>query len=270
MSSQPTTGKDVTAHDEHKHPIELPSPSYGPLLLGLGAMIMGSGLAFIRNMNVLDRFQVDPIGVILLLGGFAMFLAGITKVSNFKVIPEHAPSMGVNNRILGMWVFLASEIMFFAGLIATFLGYKQRAGDVSQLLNVPLMTIGTFILLTSSFAAVSALSALQQNKIKVFRNWLITTMVLGVLFLGIEMLEWMELFGHGVTHQTLFGSAFFTLTGFHGLHVMIGLVWMIFLLVRTLRNTMSAKDSMGLEVFGLYWHFVDIVWIILFTIVYLI
>ena len=136
---------------------------------------------------------------------------------------------------------------------------RRRCGAVRAALAV-----------VAAFAAVSALSALQENKIKTFRNWLIATMGLGVLFLGIEMLEWIELFGHGVTHQTLFGSAFFTLTGFHGLHVIIGLVWMIFLLVRTLRNTMSAKDSMGLEVFGLYWHFVDIVWIILFTIVYLI
>jgi cytochrome c oxidase subunit 3 len=123
--------------------------------------------------------------------------------------------------------------------------------------------------LSSSFAAVSALSALQQDKVKVFRNWLATTMVLGGLFILIELLEWGELIGHGITTGTLFGSAFFTLTGFHGMHVLIGLIWMTFLMVRTVRGMMSSHNVLGIEIFGLYWHFVDIVWIILFTIIYL-
>jgi heme/copper-type cytochrome/quinol oxidase subunit 3 len=240
---------------DHGHgDIHLPPPSWGPIVLGLGATLAGSGLVFLPLL---------PVGLVVLL-------IGIWKVGRFTILEELRPSMNVNSRILGMWVFLASEIMFFSGLIATFLGYKSRGGEALELLNVPLMTVGTFVLLTSSFAAVSALSALQRNKTTAFRNWIIVTMVLGALFLGIELTEWAELIGHGITTGTLFGSAFFTLTGFHGMHVLIGLVWLVFLLARSVRGTMSSGDAMGIEVFGLYWHFVDIVWIVLFTIVYLI
>lgn len=246
--------------DEHVHPkdeIHLPPPSWGPIVLAAGAVIAAFGVIF-------SPLLLMPIGI-------AILLVGVWRIGNFTVIAEHFPTMKVGNRPLGMWVFLASEIMFFTGLIATFLGYKQRAGSgVEELLNVPLMTIGTFILLTSSFAAVSALSAVQKGQITRTRNWLIATLVLGGMFLGIELLEWVELFGHGITQQTLFGSAFYTLTGFHGIHVIIGLVWMTFLVVRTARGRITAENEMSLEIFGLYWHFVDIVWIVLFTIIYLI
>jgi heme/copper-type cytochrome/quinol oxidase subunit 3 len=247
MSSHPDVQTHL--HDE----IHLPPPSWGPIVIALGVTVLAFG--FVLPLLL-------PVGAIVLL-------VGIWKTSNFSVIDEIRPSMGVHSRMLGMWVFLASEIMFFPGLIATFLGYKQRAGEVAYLLNVPLMTIGTFLLLTSSFSAVSALSALQQNRLKAFRNWLIATMILGGLFLSVELLEWGELIGHGITTGTLFGSAFFTLTGFHGLHVLIGIVWMGFLLARTLRGRMTPASATGVEIFGLYWHFVDIVWIVLFTIVYL-
>ena len=243
----------VEAHAPGQEEIHLPSPSWGPIVLAFGVVLLAFG--FVLPL-------LFPVGAIVLL-------VGVWKVSNFASLAELRPSMGVNSRLLGMWVFLASEIMFFSGLIATFLGYKPRAGDVAHLLNVPMMTIATFILLTSSFAAVSALSALQQNKVKAFRNWLATTMVLGGVFIIIELLEWSELISHGITTGTLFGSAFFTLTGFHGMHVLIGIIWMTFLMVRTVRGKMSAEKQTGIEIFGLYWHFVDIVWIILFTIIYL-
>lgn len=255
---------------EHGHEdIHLPPPSWGPIVLGLGATVLASGMAFIRNRDVVDSFAIFPPGLLLLLVGLVIFLVGVWKVSNFELLEMALPSMNVDSRVLGMWVFLASEIMFFAGLIATFLGYKARAGDVIGLLNVPLMTIATFVLLTSSFTAVSALSAVQEGRMKAFRNWIIATVVLGVVFLGLEITEWIELWGHGVTQQTLFGSAFFTLTGFHGLHVVIGLVWVGFLLLRFWQGRMSTADATGIELFGLYWHFVDIIWIVLFTIVYL-
>jgi heme/copper-type cytochrome/quinol oxidase subunit 3 len=254
MSSEPMSTEMQASHGHDE--IHLPPPSWGPIVLALGAIIGGAGIVF------------API--LLLPLGLAIFMVGLWRISNFTIIEELRPSMNVNSRMLGMWIFLASEIMFFTGLIATFLGYKARAGEAAVLLNVPLMTIGTFILLTSSFGAVSALSALHENRLKAFRNWLIATMVMGTIFLGVELLEWIELFGHGITPETLFGSAFFTLTGFHGMHVIIGLVWMGFLLVRTLRGKISSADGTGVEIFGLYWHFVDIVWIVLFTIVYLI
>ncbi len=247
MSSKPHTAH---SHEE----IHLPPPSWAPIVVGLGGTLLAAGLV-VRLLF--------PVGL-------AVFLFGLWKMGNFESIELPSPSMKVNHRILGMWVFLASEIMFFTALISTFLGYKARAGEAGALLNVPLMTIGTFVLLTSSFAAVSALSAIQDGRMKAFRNWMIATAVLGVVFLGLEFAEWLELIGHGVTVGTLYGSAFFTLTGLHGVHVLIGLGWMAFILFRYFRGTMSSADATGLEVFGLYWHFVDIVWIILFTIVYLI
>ncbi len=245
-----------THNIDHSHSeIHLPPPSWGPIVVALGVTLLASGLVF------------APIAIV----GIVVLLIGIWKVSGFTILAEHAPSMGLNSRTLGMWVFLASEIMFFAGLVATFLGYQGRAGDTGELLNVPLMTIGTFVLLSSSFGAVSALSALQKGRMTQFRNWLIATMVMGGVFLALELTEWFELMNHGITTGTLYGSAFYTLTGFHGLHVVIGLSWMAFLLVRLMRGKLSPSDSeTGVEVFGLYWHFVDIVWIILFTIVYLI
>ncbi len=261
-------------HASHGHDdIHLPPPSWAPVVLGFGLTVAIVGLILLRYTEVIQvagLVDVNP-ALIIFMPGLLVFLLGVWKLSSFSIIPEERPSMGVNTRVLGMWVFLASEIMFFSGLIATFLGYQARAEDVSYLLNVPLMTVGTFLLLTSSFGAVSALSSLQQGKMSLFRNWLIATMTLGALFLSIELLEWGELFGHGITTGTLFGSAFYTLTGFHGMHVLIGLAWMGILLVRTQLGKLSPDNSpTGIEVFGLYWHFVDIVWIILFTIIYLI
>ncbi|MFC1960994.1 heme-copper oxidase subunit III [Chloroflexota bacterium] len=269
MSSERITNSDRHAPAHEHEEIHLPSPSWGPIVLGLGATVLASGLAFIRNRDVVDSFAIYPPGLLLFLVGLVIFLVGVWKVSNFDFIENTQSSMNVDSRVLGMWIFLASEIMFFAGLIATFLGYKARAGEVVSLLNVPLMTVATFVLLTSSFTAVSALSAIQEGRMKAFRNWLIATMALGVVFLGLEITEWIELWGHGVTQQTLFGSAFFTLTGFHGFHVIIGLVWIGFLLLRYFQGRMSTADATGVELFGLYWHFVDIIWIVLFTIVYL-
>ncbi|GAB4571373.1 MAG: hypothetical protein Kow0077_07950 [Anaerolineae bacterium] len=242
------------AHSTHgPDDIHLPPPSWAPLIVGVGATLIGAGLIF---------RLLFPVGLVV-------FLFGVWKMGNFTLLENPSPSLRVNPRALGVWVFLASEIMFFTALISTFLGYKARAGEAGALLNVPLMTIGTFVLLSSSFSAVSALSAIQDGRMKAFRNWIIATAVLGVLFLGLEFTEWLELIGHGITTGTLYGSAFFTLTGLHGMHVLIGLGWMGFLLFRYFRGMMSAADATGIELFGLYWHFVDIVWIVLFTIVYL-
>lgn len=246
MSSQGHTSHD---HDE----IHLPPPSWAPVIVGLGATLVASGLIF---------RLLFPVGMIV-------FVFGIWKMGNFTLLENPNPSMKVDNRILGMWVFLASEIMFFTALLSTFLGYKTRAGEAATLLNIPLMTIGTFVLLTSSFGAVSALSAIQEGRMKAFRNWIVATAVLGLVFLGLEFTEWLELIGHGITTGTLYGSAFFTLTGLHGLHVLIGLAWLGFILFRYFRGTLSAEDATGIELFGLYWHFVDIIWIVLFTVVYL-
>ena len=181
-------------------------------------------------------------------------------------------ALGLDHRKLGMWMFIASEVMFFGGLIAAYLHYKYRLGfPEAAELNVVLVGINTMVLLTSSYTVVSALTAIRQGRQGRFIAFLLVTILLGVAFLGGQIYEFADLVRQGVTLTSgVFGSSFFTLTGFHGLHVAGGVLWAIVTLVRGLRGTLNAEHSMAVEIFGLYWHFVDIVWIVLFTQIYLI
>lgn len=262
-----------------EHEIHLPPPSIAPVILAGGVTIVMVGLImFLKQFGPLIAGPSDDargglvagslIGGAILLGGLGVLMYGLWRMAHFTEMEEH-PTMGVSSRLLGMWIFLASEIMFFSGLITTFMGYRARTAEVLKDLNVPLMTVGTFVLLSSSLAAVTALAAIQRGNTRAFRTRIIATLILGAAFLTIEALEWIELFGEGIDGTTLFGSAFFTLTGFHGMHVIVGLIWLGLILFRLRRDEITSKSSMGIEIFGLYWHFVDVVWIILFTVIYL-
>lgn len=180
--------------------------------------------------------------------------------------------LGLHHLKLGFWIFIASEVMFFGGLIATFLKYKLNSPTPeAALLDVALVGVNTFVLVTSSFTVVMSLSSLRSGDRGGFVRNLIFTVLLGVLFLGGQGFEFVTLYGEGVTlTSSLFGSTFFTLTGFHGLHVLIGVLWAIILVIRAAQGAYGPEDDIGIEVFGLYWHFVDIVWIFLFTLIYLI
>jgi len=178
----------------------------------------------------------------------------------------------VNTPKLGMWIFLASEVMFFSALIAAFLMFRVRGpADANHVLNIPLTAFNTFVLLTSSMTVVLALAAAQRNDQAKLRLWLLVSLLFGGTFLSVQMIEYFKLFQEGLTiNSNMFGTIFFTLTGFHGTHVLIGLLWLVGIIVQAFRGRFSATYNMSLEIFGLYWHFVDIVWIILFVIVYLI
>lgn len=192
----------------------------------------------------------------------------------------HPPtSTGINHRKMLMWLFLASDCMFFGALIATYMIYRGRAEVVpeesgpfpEELIDIPYTSVSAFVLLMSSLTMVLALAALQKNDIRGSRLWLLGTAVLGTIFLGGQFFEFSEFYHEGLSLQTnMFGSTFFTLTGFHGLHVTIGVIWLLSLLYVSLRGGLKAEDSLDLEIAGLYWHFVDIVWIVIFTLVYLI
>lgn len=186
-------------------------------------------------------------------------------------VPAHSQEP-VNTPKLGMWMFLASEVMFFAVLIAMFLLFRFRSGVVpSEILNIPLTAINTFILLTSSMTVVQGLSAIQRGDQGKFRLWMIVSLILGTFFISVQIIEYRELIHEGLTiSSNLFGTAFFTLTGFHGAHVIIGLGWLLAMIIRGFRGRFNAQRNIPVEIFGLYWHFVDIVWILLFVIVYLI
>jgi heme/copper-type cytochrome/quinol oxidase subunit 3 len=180
--------------------------------------------------------------------------------------------LGLDHRKLGMWLFLGSEIMFFGGLLAAFLHYKiNNPSPVEHdLLDVTLVGINTFILLSSSFTVVLSLDAAQRDKRQRLVAFLGLTMLLGAAFLGGQVLEFSDLYRHGMTLQSsVYGSSFFTLTGFHGLHVLIGILWAGLTLRKGALGRYDGGKYAGVELFGLYWHFVDIVWIVLFTLIYL-
>jgi heme/copper-type cytochrome/quinol oxidase subunit 3 len=186
------------------------------------------------------------------------------------------PSLGVDHRKLLMWIFLGSEAMFFGSLIATYLLYRGRS--VSGLypghgfeFNVPYTSVSSFVLLMSSLTMVLALAAVQRGDQRGLRAWLLATALLGLVFVGGQAFEFTSFVGKGVTIDTnLFGSTFFTLTGFHGAHVTIGIIILLSLFVMALRGRITTENSLVVELAGLYWHFVDVVWVLIFTLVYLI
>ena len=189
---------------------------------------------------------------------------------------EHPPSPfpGVSTTKFAIWLFLASEVMFFAGLIGAYIVLRGGAGEwpvVSHVLNVPLVAGNTFILIVSSVTMVRAFAAIEAGDQRGMRNMLTATAALGVIFLSIQGIEWSALIREGTTPSTeLFGSTFFTLTGFHGLHVTGGVIALLYVILRAFQGRYTQAEHGGVELMGLYWHFVDIVWIFLFTIVYLI
>ncbi|TFH31609.1 MAG: heme-copper oxidase subunit III [Anaerolineales bacterium] len=182
-------------------------------------------------------------------------------------------ALGLEHVKLGMWLFIGSEVMFFGGLIAAFLHYKVNNPSPIEtaLLDVVLVGINTFILLSSSFTVVLGLSSIQRDDRSGLIRYLSLTAILGSVFLAGQVYEFFALYQEGVTlSSSVFGSSFFTLTGFHGLHVLIGVGWALGTLLKAARGGYSSTNNIGVEIFGLYWHFVDVVWIVLFTIIYLI
>lgn len=205
-------------------------------------------------------------------GGGEIALSPISQMVTAEGVVEPAPTMGLPSNKLGMWVFLASEVMFFTALIGAFVTFKARSliGPV-EALDVPLAALNTFLLIVSSFTVVMALQAIEDGRETRFILMLLGTLTLGSVFIGIQGVEWNALLTEGITpSESIFGTAFFVLTGFHGAHVIAGLIWLVFALLKAFRGDFTRSSSMGIELFGLYWHFVDIVWIILFTVIYLI
>jgi heme/copper-type cytochrome/quinol oxidase subunit 3 len=182
---------------------------------------------------------------------------------------------GLNHRKLLMWVFLGSDCLFFGALIATYMVYRGQSvvGPYPKdIIDIPVTTISTFVLLCSSFAMVQALAATNRNDQKGIKIWLLATAVLGTTFLLFQVYEFYTFsVVEGLYIRTnLFGSTFFTLTGFHGAHVTLGVVWLVSLFIVAFKGRLGPSTSLDVEIAGLYWHFVDIVWIVIFTLVYLI
>ena len=218
-------------------------------------------------------------------------------------------STGLNHRKLLMWAFLGSDCMFFGSLIATYVIYqgKSKVGPFPEdVFSIPVTSVSTFVLLMSSMSMVLAYAALRSGNLKTFRVWIFSTAILGMTFIGFQVFEFRDFVNydvhidcahisedkltdfertfvdrctdgveeykgqHGLTPRTnLFGSTFFTLTGFHGAHVTLGVIWLLTLAFHSFRGGVRPETNLDVDLAALYWHFVDIVWIVIFTVVYL-
>ena len=188
---------------------------------------------------------------------------------------EHEFGLGIYDKKVGMWIFLCSEVMFFAGLIGSYIILRFGASDSwpmpGEVLNVPVTAANTFLLICSSVTMVKAFAAAESGNQKAMCLYLLATTVIGAAFVGVQIYEYNELIHHDFLPSSgLYGATFFTMTGFHGFHVTVGVICMAWVTLKAFRGGYSKADHEGVEVIGLYWHFVDLVWIILFTIVYLI
>ena len=187
------------------------------------------------------------------------------------------PSAGVDSRKLLMWLFLTSDCMFFGTLIATYMTYRNRSIELgmppypNEIFDFPYTSVSAFVLLMSSLTMVLALAAIQRGDHRGLRIWISATALLGAIFVGGQFFEFTTFAHEGLTlSSNIFGSSFYVLTGFHGAHVTIGVIWLLSLLVVSLRGGLPSEKAMDVEIAGLYWHFVDIVWIVIFTLVYLV
>ena len=187
---------------------------------------------------------------------------------------EHHTSLGVDNRKLLMWIFLASECLFFGSLLSTYLVFKGESlsGPGTDLFAFEITSISTFVLLMSSLSMVLAVYGAQHGQLGLMKLMLLCTILLGLVFLGFQVYEFKTFASEGLTLSTnQFGASFYILTGFHGGHGGVGVLYLSSLLISSVRRNGIGKETpLYIDIGGLYWHFVDIVWIVLFTVVYLI
>jgi cytochrome c oxidase subunit 3/cytochrome o ubiquinol oxidase subunit 3 len=201
---------------------------------------------------------------------------------------SHPTTTGIPSRKVALWTLIGSECLFFASLISTYLVYKGKSlvgplphtesqcmlhghmQTCEKIFEIPLVTTGTAVLLFSSFFIVLALYGAQRGNRKMLVGWLGMTVLAGLFFVGMQVYEFQHFYHKGMGYGTnLFSSTFFTLTGFHGSHVTAGVIWLGTLLVLAIRGKITPGRSLNLEIAALYWHFVDVVWIVIFPTVYL-
>jgi cytochrome c oxidase subunit 3/cytochrome o ubiquinol oxidase subunit 3 len=183
-------------------------------------------------------------------------------------------STGVDNVKLAMWAFLGSECLFFGSFISTYLLYRNRVLDgptPGEIYDIPFTSVSSFVLLMSSLTMVLALAAMQRKDERQMRVWLLATSFLGMVFIGGQIYEFTTFVEEGLKLDTsTFGSSFFVLTGFHGAHVTVGILMLLALVLMSYFGRLQPGGARKVELIGLYWHFVDIVWIVIFTVVYLV
>jgi cytochrome c oxidase subunit 3/cytochrome o ubiquinol oxidase subunit 3 len=195
-----------------------------------------------------------------------------------QIEDAHATNTGVSHAKLAIWLFLSSEALFFGAFIATYFLYRGRDAQVGNpgpeprdVFDIPFTSVTSFVLLMSSMTMVLALAAIQRGDHRRLRIWLLATAFFGLVFIGGQVFEFTEFYREGLSLRTnLFGTTFFTLTGLHGAHVTVGIIWLLTLWGRSVQGRLHESKHEAIEIAGLYWHFVDIVWIVIFTAIYLI
>lgn len=187
---------------------------------------------------------------------------------------HHATSTGISNEKMAMWAFLASDCLLFGALISTYILYRHKAvagPTPHSLYDIPFTSVSSFVLLMSSLSMALAVAAIQRGDERRLRVWLSTTALLGSVFIGGQIYEFTSFIRRGMTIKTnVTSGAFFVLTGFHGVHVTLGILMLLSLVSLSIRGKIPQAKAEVVEIAGLYWHFVDIVWIIIFTVIYLI
>lgn len=194
---------------------------------------------------------------------------------NHASLPAHPEkaTLEVKNKVLGFWLFLGGEVVLFGSLFATFIALRTSYGSGPsgvELFDLNLVALATALLLTSSLTSVFATLALHRHDVAGIQRWFTVTVLLGLGFLGLEIYEFYHYMHEGHTmSSSAFGSAFYTLVGFHGGHVAAGVTWAILLQLQLVKKGLTVVTAPKLYLFSLYWHFIDLVWVFIFTVVYL-
>jgi cytochrome c oxidase subunit 1 len=249
--------------------IHMPPPSVWPIATAGAMLILCAGALLHLGVVVVG-------GLLTVIGAFALALEHLPE----RVTPRAGPDeinigvTGLDHRKMGTWAFLGSECLFFGTLVSTYLVYKSRSlsgPTPPEILNIPLTSFSTFDLLMSSLTMVLAVAAIQRGDVAAARRFLLATVALGVVFLLGQVYEFNEFVHEGLGLTTnLFGSTFYVLVGFHGAHVSVGVIWLLSLWYLVGRGRIGPQQAVLVDIAGLYWHFVDVVWIAIFTLIYLI
>ena len=198
-----------------------------------------------------------------------------TDWDDYEIVP---PTTSLSNEKLTMWTFLGSDCLLFGALISTYLLLRNRvplSGEAplaaAELFDIPFTSVSSFVLLMSSLTMVLAVSSITRGEMERCKLWLLTTAALGGVFIAGQVYEFTSFYREGLGYTvSISSSAFYTLTGFHGVHVSLGIIMLVTLWVMASRGLLGPDRAETVEIIGLYWHFVDIVWIVIFAVVYLI
>ncbi len=249
-------------------PIHMPSSSTLPFLTAAAMLLLAIG--------PLVHVAVAVVGALLTVAGvFGIALEQLpARAAEAAHEAAKIGTTGLDHRKMAMWGFLGSECLFFGTLISMYLVYKGRSlsgPTPHEIFNIPLTSVSTFDLLMSSLTMVLAVAAIQRGDGRATLRWLGATVALGLIFLGGQVYEFNHFLHEGLGLTTnLFGSSFYVLVGFHGAHVSVGVLWLATLAYLVARRRIGPAQAVLVDIAGLYWHFVDVVWIAIFTLIYLI